>query len=103
MKTTILLFKTIVFFSAVVLVSCSKVEPENFKKAETVPVVNVQTASRNFSIALSKAVCSHEEVREFLKKEALKSMCDMSLIRVYVDIVCKSNFFSPAFLCVTLL
>lgn len=60
------------FFVAASFISCSKVEPGNFHEAELVQVVNTRTASQNFAIALSRAVCSHVEVRDFLKNEALK-------------------------------
>lgn len=71
-KTIVFSFAVMVFLTSAGLLSCSKIEPYEVRKAEMAKVVNRQTASRNFSIALSKAVCSHSEVREFLKNEALK-------------------------------
>lgn len=59
-------------FMLCALNSCSKFENSKLKKAVQKPVTNEQTAMENFSIALSKAVCTHKEVRDFLKGEALK-------------------------------
>jgi len=44
------------------------------EEARLVNVIDEDTALRNFSVALSKAVCSERPVREFLKREALKQV-----------------------------
>ncbi len=54
--------------------SCSKEQKINYEMAETVAVIDENSALKNFSIALSKAVCSEQCVREFLKREALKQI-----------------------------
>ncbi len=65
---TLILF----FFIISGLASCSKPDMVNFHEAAIVDVIDEPTAFKNFSIALSKAVATHEEIREFLKNEALK-------------------------------
>lgn len=54
--------------------SCSKEQKTNYEIAEAVDVIDENSALKNFSIALSKAVCSEQCVREFLKREALKQI-----------------------------
>lgn len=66
------------FFAAAVaalfLGSCTKEPQITQEQASYVKVIDEDTALRNFSVALSKAVCSEQSVREFLKKEALKQV-----------------------------
>lgn len=62
------------FVCALILGSCAKESAFHPEEAAFVNVVNEETALKNFSIALSKAVCSEQSVREFLKKESLKQV-----------------------------
>lgn len=52
--------------------SCTKVETETFPEAKELAVKNEADAMENFSIALSKAACEHQEIRELIKSESLK-------------------------------
>lgn len=60
--------------AALFLGSCAKEPQITQEQASYVKVIDEDTALRNFSVALSKAVCSEQSVREFLKKEALKQV-----------------------------
>jgi len=51
--------------------SCSKTSFD-LAKVQLTDVLNEQSAMENFSVALSQAVFSYQEVRDFLKAEALK-------------------------------
>ena len=55
-------------------VACVKEQGIMPEEAKFVNVIDEDTALRNFSVALSKAVCSEQPVREFLKREALKQV-----------------------------
>ena len=67
-------FLAIATFAGVALSanSCSKnnVEPSN--RAELPDIVDEQSAMENFSVSLSQALYSYQEVRDFMKTEALK-------------------------------
>lgn len=52
--------------------SCTKVETETFPEAKELAIKNEADAMENFSIALSKAACEHQEIRELIKNESLK-------------------------------
>ena len=52
--------------------SCNKTDMEAIQNAKYSVVCDEQSALENFSISLSKAVYTYPEVREFLKREALK-------------------------------
>ncbi len=71
MKQKIILFSV---FCALILGACTKEPSIVPEEAKLVNVIDEDTALRNFSVALSKAVCSEQPVREFLKKEALKQV-----------------------------
>lgn len=62
----------LLLLAGVMAVSCLKDDQFNYSEAKPVEVVGKQTAMRNFSVALSKVVCTNESAREFLKAEALK-------------------------------
>lgn len=62
----------LLLLAGVMAVSCLKDDQFNYSEAKPVEVVGKQTAMRNFSVALSKVVCTNESAREFLKDEALK-------------------------------
>ncbi len=71
MKHKIILYS---IFCALFSVACVKERGVMPEEAKLVNVIDEDTALRNFSVALSKAVCSEQPVREFLKKEALKQV-----------------------------
>lgn len=71
MKKTKILF---VAMTALLIVACAKEPQFSQEQASYVKVIDEDTALRNFSVALSKAVCSEQSVREFLKREALKQV-----------------------------
>lgn len=71
MKNKIILFSILCTLFSVACVKEQGIMPE---EAKFVNVIDEDTALRNFSVALSKAVCSEQPVREFLKREALKQV-----------------------------
>lgn len=54
------------------LISCSRTNNFTIIEASYEAIASEESALNNFAITLSKAVCSHQEVREFLRSEALK-------------------------------
>lgn len=71
MKHKIILFSILCALFSVACVKEHDVMPE---EARLVNVIDEDTALRNFSVALSKAICSEQPIREFIKKEALKQV-----------------------------
>lgn len=71
MKHKIILFAIL---CALLSISCMKEQDVMPEEARLVNVIDEDTALRNFSIALSKAICSEQPIREFIKKEALKQV-----------------------------
>lgn len=71
MKHKIILFAIL---CALLSISCMKEQGVMPEEARLVNVIDEDTALRNFSIALSKAICSEQPIREFIKKEALKQV-----------------------------
>ena len=67
------LFLTLPLFLFAAL-ACTIEQAVNYEQAKPAEVIDADSALKNFSIALSKAVCSEQCVREFLKREALKQI-----------------------------
>lgn len=59
---------------ALLSIACAKEHEIMPEDAKFINVIDEDTALRNFSVALSKAVCSEQPVRDFLKREALKQI-----------------------------
>lgn len=72
MKARTLFWALPLFLLAVL--ACTKEQSVNYEQAKPAEVIDADSALKNFSIALSKAVCSEQCVREFLKREALKQI-----------------------------
>lgn len=71
MKSKII-FEAASILLTLMFISCSKFENPTLPEAIEPSIVNEYDAMEDFAIALSKAACEHEEIRDLIKAESLK-------------------------------